>query len=159
MERIALKRFGGWPWLLLVGAVVGLVLVIGLILAGPAVGRILESNLDYPQECSYRLTVVTYEDRDGDGVRDEGEPGLAGVPVRVQVGSKAPQVVETDADGLASVERYADICASLEDGVAVEMEPPSGYVATTSLHFGPFPVTAYPSEPPLQVVYVGFQER
>lgn len=57
---------------------------------------------------------VVFEDADGDGMRDEGEPGIAGVRV-----SDGHQIVQTDADGRWQL--------AIGDAAIVFVIKPSGY--------------------------------
>jgi hypothetical protein len=142
------------------GLAIGIMVIlgIGLTLAGPVIVRTFSKPLLTP-ECSYHLTVVTYVDRNENGVRDEAEPGLAGVKISVQAGSQAHRGEVTDDTGLVQIERYAYVCEQgLEDQVMVSLAPPPGYTPSP-MQFGPFPVTDYPHEPPLHIIHAGFQRQ
>ncbi len=74
-------------------------------------------GLAFPQEATARGTV--YEDLDGDGARDAGEPGIAGVRV-----SDGRSVVRTDAQG-----RYA---LAVEDEATIFVTKPAGHATPVS---------------------------
>lgn len=76
---------------------------------------VLMTTLASPAVQAETAKGTVYEDLDADGVRDDGEPGIAGVRV-----SDGLQVVRTDADG-----RYA---MEIGDEAVVFVTKPAGYV-------------------------------
>lgn len=67
----------------------------------PEFSRILAFRVEDQRNCQETFCVsgVKFEDLNGNGVRDAGEPGIAGVEIRVQGGDGPPMSVLTRADG------------------------------------------------------------
>ncbi len=153
-----------------VGLAVGLFActIFGLAYAAVTYGNTLASAFYPYATCVYRVAVVAYEDRDGNGLRDVSEPGLPGVAFAVKPGAALAIQSQTGADGSGTVQNAEYSCAqSLETGsngqpapnqIGVNVQAPAGYAATTELSFGPFTAN-WTSNPPTHVVYVGFQKK
>ncbi len=70
-----------------------------------------------------------YEDRNGNGQRDPGEPGLAGVPITDGV-----QFVRTGNDGVYSIAPSPDPALALGGTGSIQVSFPSGYWPITPWH-------------------------
>lgn len=135
-------------------ALCGLVggILIALTLLGPAIGNVFSSVI-VVQECAFGLTVVAFEDIDGDGLRAADEPPLEDVSVHLAMDQQQDaDTAVTDAEGIAKVEWSHPACQTART-FAVTVDSPPGYRATTATSYGPQETTFYLYPPPL---YAGF---
>jgi uncharacterized repeat protein (TIGR01451 family) len=80
------------------------------------------------------MSGTVFDDRDGDGVRDSGEPGLPGVTVNLQQGGVTRATTTTDSAGGYT---FGDLPAGSYEILVVA--PPGGFKLTTPAN--PVPVT------------------
>ena len=119
--------------------------------------------------CIYQIKVIAFEDLNGDGVQNPGEPGIAGVKVSLQhsrpmYDNATPEQTYTDSTGLTSFAR--DGACKIGDKLTINIAPLSGYRATTPLTFGPYfapemtyeSLTQLPKDPP-SMIYVGLRKN
>ena len=89
-------------------------------------------TLDFGYDASASVGNLVWDDRNGDMEPQTGEPGLAGVTVRLLDASGAPtgDTTTTDADGLY---RFDDLAPDVDYQVEVDTTtlPAGGYVTTT----------------------------
>ena len=126
---------------------VGITIVLALI--GPKSAPFF-GNL--PVTCVYSIKVITFDDSNKDGLQTSGEAGVAGVSVSLQhslPGQSTPEQTTTDANGIAMLN--ADKYCPVEDTLTMNVVAPSGYVATTPLTFGPYPVPQFTNASATQV--------
>jgi len=78
--------------------------------------------------CVGSISGSVWHDADGDGIRDAGDDGMGGVPVRLRdAGGALVASADTDADGSFS---FDDLCAGMYD-VEVDDAAMAGYVPST----------------------------
>jgi len=84
-----------------------------------------EETVDFGDRGIGSIQGVVFDDRNGDGERDEGEPGIGGVTVTLFQESSPVETTATAGDG-----SYAFASLWLGDYAVEESDPP-GYVSTT----------------------------
>lgn len=93
----------------------------------PEFSRILAFRVEDQRNCqeTFCISGVKFEDLNGNGVRDSGEPGIAGVEIRVEGGDGPPMSVLTGADG------SYQLCGLTSSGTYHVTETvPSGFAQT-----------------------------
>jgi hypothetical protein len=138
-QVVPIIGMGGLIIILVLLALCALVLII-LTLLEPTIGNVFSSVVPV-QECSFSATVTVFEDVKADGVRDEKEPGVEGVPVTlIMDGKELVAAEDTDAEGSAEIYFMKPACEHMRQFTVI-VEPPQGYEPTTDTAFGPYEVT------------------
>lgn len=111
------------------------------LLTAPPVGNVFSNVLGVT--CIYRADVTAFEDLNGDGVQNPGEPALSGASVSITHSlpyPTTPSVEQALTDSNGKAQFNADRYCAKGDEITVQVAPPTGYGATTSTTFGPYPV-------------------
>lgn len=144
---------------------VGLWLCLMLALMGCAFLPIIQPTptptVEIMADCFINFRLSAYEDADRDGVRDEGEPGLAGVEFILNgtfAYSFSGGRALTDADGQGAIDTWSPGgCQDFATEFSIDAVAPAGYAPSTDFPFDvEYDATStqeyafgfYPVEPP-----------
>jgi|GEM_PF-3056174 len=105
--------------------IAGSIAVVGLCLLGLFIFR-----LTFIPECMWTGRIVTWEDRNGDGIWNNGETPLAGVTVRIEDKQRALTQTTNDESIVDMAFRYGCNLSEL-DGFRLGVKAPPGYKQTT----------------------------
>jgi hypothetical protein len=149
-----------------------LVILIGvlifLVVAAPAVNKVFRDTVSVT--CFYRGQAVAFLDKNGDGVQQPDEPGVAGVKLTVNhtapiLDQKTPEIWVSDSNGHLVFGSDANYCNS-DDSLIVNVILPAGYTATTPLNLGPYDIPNWASKQPITrlppiptMIYVGLRQN